>query len=129
MPVSVKVEVITRGATPPGLSSPDWEMVFTFTTEDGLTGNFTVLEPYMVSLKKWQKMANGVIGHYNFYQGNDEGSISIKNSPDTDPIMLFLGYCSGAGGDVSCGITIPHCMVKLPLQVAIDNARELGYLN
>lgn len=129
MPISVKVEVITRGATPPGESSPDWEMVFTFTTDDGLTGRFTVFEPYMMSLKKWQKMANGVAGCYNFYAGNGEGSISIKNSPTTGLIMVFVGYCSGSGGDVSCDITIPHCMVESHLRVAIAMAKELGYLD
>jgi hypothetical protein len=100
-----------------------WHMVFKITADDGVKCTFTWWEPYIMTLKKWQRMADGHAIYYNSYGGNGDGGIEITS----DGFVNFGAMPSGSGGDVTCEFGLPHGLIKQPLSDAIAKARALRY--
>jgi len=85
---------------------------------------FTIWEADLLPLAKWREMCEGVVGLYDFYQGNSDGCIQITD----DGMMVFTGAPSGAGGDVDGTMRILHALVKPALVRAVDEAAGLALL-
>lgn len=97
-----------------------WELIFKVSVS-GVAVYFTVTEPYLCSLTKWRKLAQGVAGRVCLYQGNGEGTIEVD-----DDHYVFTAMPSGAGGDVALVVKIPVSCLAEKLSAAIDSAQSQG---
>jgi hypothetical protein len=87
----------------------------------GIKAVFTISSPEDISHEEWMEFIHGKTNSLSFYQGNGEGSISVR-----DGQMTMIAHPSGGGGDVHSEVTVPANPALAELEIALQVAADGG---